>query len=210
MTAKSGGSVYSVSQINAYIKNMFSQDFLLGRVWVKGEISNCKYHSSGHVYFTLKDEKAAISCVLFAGNRKNLAFRLENGIQVIVMGSVGTYEKSGTYQLYANEIRRDGTGILYERFEALKKELGEMGMFDPLYKQPIPSFVRKLGIVTAPTGAAVRDIIQISKRRSPGIEIFLYPAKVQGEGASSSITAGIRRLDREGLDVIIIGRGGGS
>ena len=210
MNGRRGGSVYTVSQINSYIKNMFSQDFLLGRVYVKGEVSNCKYHQSGHIYFSLKDEQSAISCVLFAGNRRNVAFRVENGMQIIAFGSISTYERAGTYQLYASELRQDGLGILYERFEALKKELAEMGMFDPLYKQPIPSMVRTLGVVTAPTGAAVRDIIQISRRRSPGIRIFLYPAKVQGEGAAESICRGIRFLDRTGVDVIIIGRGGGS
>ena len=208
----SGGNagVYTVAQVNAYIKNMFAQDYLLGHVFVKGEVSNCKYHNSGHIYFTLKDENAAISCIMFASNRRSLEFRLENGQKVVVSGSVGVYEKGGSYQLYAVRIRRDGLGDLYLKYEALKRELEEMGMFDPAYKKPIPPFVRTLGVVTAPTGAAVRDIIQISKRRNPGIRIILYPAKVQGEGAAESIAAGIYALQERKPDVIIIGRGGGS
>ncbi|MCC8137749.1 MAG: exodeoxyribonuclease VII large subunit [Clostridiales bacterium] len=202
--------VYSVGQINSYIKNMFTQDFVLNRVSVSGEVSNCKYHSSGHIYFSLKDESGTLACVMFASARTGLAFRLSDGMQVVVSGSVGVYERDGKYQLYAARIQRDGAGLLYERYLALKQELEEMGMFAPEYKQPIPSFVRKLGVVTAPTGAAVRDIITVSKRRSPGIQIYLYPAKVQGDGAAESVAAGLRALDALGLDVIIAGRGGGS
>ena len=201
---------YTVTQVNEYISNMFKQDFLLNRVYIKGEVSNCKYHSSGHIYFTLKDENAAIACVMFAGNRKNLAFRLEDGQNIIAFGQVGIFEKAGRYQLYATAIRLDGLGVLYERFEALKKELSEMGMFDAAYKQPIPKHIRTLGVVTAPTGAAVRDIINVSKRRNPGIQIILYPAKVQGEGAAESVAYGIQMLERQNVDTIIIGRGGGS
>lgn len=203
-------SVYTVGQINAYIKRMFTQDFLLSRVYVKGEISNCKYHTSGHIYFSLKDETGTISCILFAGARKGLTFRLENGQRVVVFGGVSVYERDGTYQLYAKEVRLDGLGELYERYEALKRELEEMGMFAQVYKQPIPRFIRTLGVVTASTGAAVRDIIHVSKRRNPGIRIILYPAKVQGEGAAESIAAGIHALDRADVDTIIVGRGGGS
>ena len=203
-------SVYTVGQINAYIKRMFTQDFLLSRVYVKGEISNCKYHTSGHIYFSLKDETGTISCILFAGARKGLTFRLENGQRVVVFGGVNVYERDGTYQLYAKEVRLDGLGELYERYEALKRELEEMGMFAQEYKQPIPRFIRTLGVVTASTGAAVRDIIHVSKRRNPGIRIILYPAKVQGEGAAESIAAGIHALDRADVDTIIVGRGGGS
>ena len=167
--------VYSVSQINQYIKNMFTQDFLLNRVSVQGEVSNCKYHSSGHIYFSLKDAAGTIACVMFASARRGLAFQLSNGQQVIVDGSVNVYERDGKYQLYASRIRQDGAGALYERFLALKRELEEMGMFAPEYKKPIPKYVRRLGVVTAPTGAAVRDIITVSQRRSPGIQIILYP-----------------------------------
>lgn len=203
-------SVYSVGQINAYIKMMFTQDFLLNRVYVKGEVSNCKYHTSGHIYFSLKDETGTLSCILFAGSRRGLAFHLENGQRVVVFGSISTYERDGTYQLYAKEIRLDGLGVLYERFQALKQELEDMGMFAPEYKKPIPIYSRTLGVVTAPTGAAVRDIIHVAKRRDPGIRIILYPARVQGEGAADSIVKGIRMLDRFGVDVMIVGRGGGS
>lgn len=202
--------VYSVGQINTYIRNMFTQDFVLNRVSVRGEISNLKYHTSGHIYFTLKDASAAIACVMFAGARGGLAFRMSNGQQVVVDGAVNVYERDGKYQLYATKIRKDGAGELYEKFLELKEELEEMGMFAPEYKQPIPKFVRRLGVVTAPTGAAIRDIINIATRRNPGIRIILYPAKVQGEGAAESVAAGLAALDALGVDVIIVGRGGGS
>lgn len=202
--------VYSVGQINTYIRNMFTQDFVLNRVSVRGEISNLKYHTSGHIYFTLKDASAAIACVMFAGARGGLAFRMSNGQQVVVDGAVNVYERDGKYQLYATKIRQDGAGELYEKFLELKEELEEMGMFAPEYKQPIPKFVRRLGVITAPTGAAIRDIINIATRRNPGIRIILYPAKVQGEGAAESVAAGLAALDALGVDVIIVGRGGGS
>ncbi len=203
-------SVYSVSQINAYIGNMFRQDFLLERVSIKGEVSNCKYHTSGHIYFTLKDAGAAISCIMFAGSRKGLTFRLTDGQSVVVSGRVDVYEKAGSYQLYATAVKLDGLGSLYERYEALKAELLDEGMFDPMYKQPIPKYIHRLGVVTAPTGAAVRDICQIAKRRNLGIQILLYPAKVQGEGAAESVVQGIRALEKAGVDTMIVGRGGGS
>ena len=202
--------VYSVGQVNTYIRNMFTQDFVLNRVSVRGEISNLKYHTSGHIYFTLKDASAAIACVMFAGARGGLAFRMSNGQQVVVDGAVNVYERDGKYQLYATKIRQDGAGELYEKFLELKEELEEMGMFAPEYKQPIPKFVRRLGVVTAPTGAAIRDIINIATRRNPGIRIILYPAKVQGDGAAGSVAAGLAALDTLGVDVIIVGRGGGS
>lgn len=203
-------SVYTVRQVNAYIKNMFVQDFMLNRIYVKGEVSNCKYHSSGHIYFSLKDESGTMACIMFAGSRSGLSFRMQEGMQVIVLGTVSVYERDGRYQLYAKEIILDGAGLLYERFEALKKELEEMGMFAPQYKQPIPKFVKNVGVVTAPTGAAVRDIINIAKRRNPYVMLTLYPAKVQGEGAAKSIVKGIKMLEKKAVDVIIIGRGGGS
>ena len=202
--------IYSVSQINTYIKNMFTQDFMLSRIYVKGEVSNCKYHTSGHIYFSLKDESGTIACVMFAGSRAGLSFKMQEGQQVIVLGSVSVYERDGKYQLYAREIVRDGTGALYERFEALKQELSEMGMFAPEYKQQIPRYVHTVGIVTAPTGAAVRDIINIAGRRNPYVQLILYPAQVQGEGAAQSVAEGIRALEKKQVDVIIVGRGGGS
>ena len=203
-------NVYSVKQVNAYIKNMFAQDFMLNRIYVKGEVSNCKYHTSGHIYFSLKDESGSIACIMFAGQRSGLAFRMQDGQQVIALGNVTTYERDGKYQLYAKEIILDGAGLLYEKFEALKKELGEMGMFAEEYKQPIPRFAKKIGIVTAPTGAAIRDIMNISMRRNPYVQLILYPALVQGEAAAPSIVKGIEMLDAQGVDVIIVGRGGGS
>lgn len=203
-------NVYSVKQVNSYVKNMFSQDFMLNHIYVKGEVSNCKYHTSGHIYFSLKDESGTIACVMFASARSGLSFRMQEGQNVIVLGSVSVYERDGKYQLYAKEIILDGAGALYERFEALKKDLEEMGMFAAEYKQPIPRYVKSVGIVTAPTGAAVRDIINISKRRNPYVQLILYPALVQGEGAAASIVRGIRMMEQQNVDVIIVGRGGGS
>lgn len=203
-------NVYTVGQVNAYIKNMFEQDFLLQELSVKGEVSNCKYHSSGHIYFTLKDGKGTIACVMFAGNRAGLSFRLSEGMQVIVRGSVDVYERDGKYQLYAKSIKPDGEGALYEQFERLKRKLEEQGMFDAGYKKPIPGYIRTLGVVTAPTGAAVRDIINITSRRNPYVQILLYPAVVQGDGAVPSIVRGIKMLEEKQVDVMIVGRGGGS
>ena len=203
-------NVYSVKQVNAYIKNMFTQDFMLNRIYVKGEVSNCKYHTSGHIYFSLKDESGSIACIMFAGQRNGLGFRMQDGQQVIVLGTVTTYERDGKYQLYAKEIILDGAGLLYERFEALKKELSEMGMFAEEYKQPIPKFAKKIGIVTAPTGAAIRDIMNVSSRRNPYVQLILYPALVQGDGAAASIVKGIETLEEHDVDIIIVGRGGGS
>ena len=203
-------NVYTVKQVNAYIKNMFAQDFMMNRIYVKGEVSNCKYHTSGHIYFSLKDESGMISCIMFAGQRGSLAFRMQDGMQVIVFGGISAYERDGRYQLYAREIRQDGAGVLYERFQALKQELEEMGMFAPEYKKPIPPFAKTIGIVTAPTGAAIRDIMNISYRRNPYVQLILYPALVQGDGAAESIVRGIHALEKEGVDIMIVGRGGGS
>ena len=203
-------NIFSVGQINRYVKNMFTQDFILQKIYVKGEVSNCKYHTSGHIYFSLKDETGVLSCVMFAGHRRGLAFRMKDGDRVVVGGAVDVYERDGRYQLYAKEISLEGAGALYERFLALKTELEEMGMFAQEYKQPIPAFIHRLGVVTAPTGAAVQDIRNISLRRGPYLQIILYPALVQGEGAADSIVRGIHMLDQAEVDVIIVGRGGGS
>ena len=203
-------NVYTVKQVNAYIKNMFTQDYMLNRIYVKGEVSNCKYHTSGHIYFSLKDESGTIACVMFAGQRGGLSFRMCDGQQVVVLGGVSVYERSGSYQLYAKEIRLDGDGVLYERFQMLKKELEEMGMFAPEYKKPIPAYARRIGVVTAPTGAAVRDIMNIAHRRNPFVQLILYPAQVQGDGAKESIIRGIQMLEKAEVDVMIVGRGGGS
>lgn len=204
-------NVYSVGQINTYIKNMFAQDFMLNRVSIKGEVSNCKYHSSGHIYFTLKDASGTIAAIMFAGNRRNgLKFAMKEGDKVVVTGSVEVYERDGKYQLYAREIELDGAGNLYLKFEALKRELEEMGMFAPEYKKPIPRYAKRVGIVTAATGAAVQDIRNIAARRNPYVQLILYPAQVQGDGAVPSIINGIHALDALGVDVMIVGRGGGS
>ena len=203
-------TVYTVGQVNAYISRLFDQDLTLRRISVGGEISNCKYHRSGHIYFTLKDETGTISAVMFAGDRRGLSFTLREGDRVVVTGTVSVYVRDGKYQLYAKRIERQGAGALYEKFLALKAELEEMGMFAPEYKRPIPKYVRRLGIVTAPTGAAVQDIRNISLRRNPYIQLILYPALVQGEGAAASIAKGLQTLDAMGLDAIIVGRGGGS
>ena len=202
--------VYSVTEVNLYIKNMFVRDRVLNQICMKGEVSNCKYHSSGHIYFTLKDETGQMACVMFAGQRTGLRFRLEEGQSVLVVGSISVYERDGKYQMYAREIRLDGLGLLYERFEALKKSLYAEGLFDPSLKKAIPEYPKKIGIVTASTGAAIQDIINISKRRNPYVQLILYPAKVQGEGAAETVVRGIKKLDALGVDTIIVGRGGGS
>lgn len=204
------GQAYTVTEINQYIKNLFIKDPYLNFIYIKGEISNCKYHTSGHIYFTLKDAQGQLSCLMFAGQRRGLTFRLEEGQSVIVRGSVSVFERDGKYQLYANQIVLDGYGTLYERFEKFKKDLEAQGLFDKLHKKPIPIIPRRVGIVTASTGAAIQDIINISKRRNPYVQLILYPALVQGTGAPDSIVRGIDALDKQKLDVIIVGRGGGS
>ena len=183
---------------------------MLRNISVKGEISNCKYHTSGHIYFTIKDAAGTISAIMFAGNRRGLGFTMKEGDKVIVTGSVEVYEKTGSYQLYARQIELDGAGNLYLQFEKLKNELEEMGYFAKEYKIPIPQYAKRIGIVTAPTGAAIQDIRNISKRRNPYVELILYPALVQGEGAAQSIVNGIHALEQMGVDIIIVGRGGGS
>lgn len=201
---------YTVSIVNQYIKNIFLSDYALNHIYVKGEVSNLKYHSSGHIYFTLKDAKSQIACVMFAGQRSGLSFRMMEGNNVIVLGNIGVYERDGKYQLYANQISLDGQGTLYEKFEQLKQKLLAEGIFDTAHKKQIPFYAKKVGIVTAETGAAIQDIINISTRRNPYVELILYPAKVQGEGAAETIVSGIKKLDTMGVDVIIVGRGGGS
>ena len=185
-------------------------DFALNHIYVRGEVSNCKYHSSGHIYFTLKDRGGAIACVMFAGNRKGLNFRMTEGMAVIVFGSVSVYERDGRYQLYAREIMQEGAGKLYEAYEALKKKLLAEGLFDEEHKLDIPKYPKRLSVVTARTGAAVQDIINVSLRRNPWLQIVFCPATVQGEGAVQSVVRGIRALEEAGVDVMIVGRGGGS
>ena len=206
----SSNHFYSVTQVNTYIKNMFTMDYLLQLLTIKGEVSNCKYHSSGHIYFTLKDKTGSLACVMFASSASRLGFKLSDGQDVLVTGNIDVYERDGKYQCYAKSIKLDGVGLLYEKFEQLKIKLKEMGMFDPLYKQAIPRHIKTLGIVTAPTGAAVRDIINVAHRRNPYLRIILYPALVQGDSAPESIVSGIHFLEKLNVDVMIVGRGGGS
>lgn len=203
-------NIYSVGQVNTYIKNMFAQDFMMHHISVKGEVSNCKYHSSGHIYFTLKDSTGTIQAVMFAGNRRGLRFQMKEGDNVVVTGSIEVYERDGKYQLYAREISLEGAGDLYQKYETLKRELEEMGMFAPEYKQSIPKYAKTVGIVTAPTGAAIQDIRNIAGRRNPYVQLILYPALVQGEGAVASIVQGIQAMESLQPDVLIVGRGGGS
>lgn len=202
--------VYSVSQVNNYIKRMFANDFALNRISVQGEISNCKYHSSGHIYFTIKDEGSTLSAVMWASLRKSLSFELKDGMQVIVTGSIEVYEKGGNYQIYAQSVKLAGLGDLYEKFLQMKERLEDMGMFAPEYKKPIPAFASSIGIATASTGAAVQDIINVSTRRNPYVQLVFVPTQVQGNGAAESIVSSIKALDDYGVDVIIVGRGGGS
>lgn len=202
--------IYSVTQINTYIRNLFSRDYSLRDVTIRGEVSNCKYHTSGHIYFTLKDQSSAISCVLFQTYRQSLSFRLSDGMEIDASGQVSVYERSGSYQLYVREAKLSGQGELYERFLRLKSDLEERGFFDPGYKKKIPQFAGKVGIVTSDTGAAIRDIVNVSTRRNPYVKLFLMPALVQGEYAAADLADAIRRLDKMGMDVMIVGRGGGS
>lgn len=202
--------VYTVTQINLYIKDMFARDYALNRIYVKGEVSNCKYHTSGHIYFTLKDSKGQMACVMFAGQRSGLAFRLQEGQSVIVLGSISVYERDGKYQMYAREILLDGAGVLHQKFEELKKQLDSEGLFDQEFKKLIKQYPNKVGIVTAKTGAAIQDMINVTTRRNPFVQLILYPALVQGEAAAASIVKGIKYLDSYGVDTIIVGRGGGS
>ncbi len=202
---------YSVTEVNSYIKNIFVRDGVLGRICIKGEISNCKYHSSGHIYFSLKDADSQISCIMFKQSRiGGLDFELRDGQSVEVSGEIRVYEKGGIYNLYARQIVLGGVGLLYEKYEALKKQLYAEGLFDPSHKKPLPPFVNKLGIVTASTGAALHDIMDITRRRNPYVQMVLAPAKVQGEGAALTVIKALQRLESYGVDVIIVGRGGGS
>ncbi|WP_027437557.1 exodeoxyribonuclease VII large subunit [Lachnospira multipara] len=202
--------VYTVTQINSYIKNLFRQDFVLKNVKIRGEIWNCKYHTSGHIYFTLKDEDSALNAIMFKTNANNLSFRLEDGLAVEVTGRIDIYERDGKYQIYAESIEKTGIGDLNKKYQELFNMYEEMGYFDQGYKRPIPKYAKRIGIVTASTGAAIRDIITVSKRRNKYVDLILFPALVQGDKAKYSIVDGINTLDKLGLDCIIVGRGGGS
>ena len=202
--------VYTVSQVNSYIKSIIAREYVLGSIIIRGEISNCKYHSSGHIYFTLKDAGSRIACVMFAGSRRSLTFTLADGMSVLASGSIGVYERYGKYQLYVSSIVKDGVGILYDRLEKLKEKLSKEGLFNDIHKKPVPFYSDVVGIVTASTGAAVRDIVNIAKRRNPYVKLILYPVHVQGDEAAEEIAHAIAELDKLSPDVIIVGRGGGS
>ena len=202
--------VSTVSQVNMYIKNMFVRDYALRQLRVKGEISNCKYHSSGHIYFTIKDQSSQLSCVMFATYTRGLTFRMKEGQSVIVSGNISVYERDGKYQMYAMSVTQDGVGKLYEEYEKLKKRLLAEGLFDDSKKKKIPRFAQKIGVVTAQTGAVIQDIRNVSNRRNPYVQIILYPAKVQGKGAHQTIIKGLQYFEKTDVDIVIIGRGGGS
>ena len=202
--------VVSVSQLNRYIGNMFLMERNLKNISVKGEVSNCNYNSSGHIYFTIKDSQSQIPCTMFKNQQHGLSFRLKEGLSVIVTGNVSVYERGGRYQLNAVHIAEDGTGKLYEEYEKLKKRLQEEGLFDSAKKNNIPRFAKKIGIVTSPTGAVIQDIMNVASRRNPFIQLILYPAKVQGDGAAQSVIEGIKYFENTDVDTVIIGRGGGS
>lgn len=200
----------TISDLNRYIKAKFDMDTHLNRVYLKGEISNFKHHTRGHFYFTLKDENSRIAAVMFASSAKSVAFEPEDGMKVLVSGRIALYEATGSYQIYVDSMELDGIGNLYLEFERLKKELAKEGLFNKEHKRPIPRFPKKIGIITAPTGAAIRDILSTIKRRYPICETILFPALVQGTGAKESIVKQLNKAQEYDLDVIICGRGGGS
>ena len=203
--------ILSVAQLNEYVRRTLAADPMLKGVRLRGEISNFKRHSAGHLYFSLKDEEARIACVMFRSAAMNLRVQPRDGMRVVLTGSASLYSASGQYQFYVDGIRDDGVGELYLAFEQLKNALQAEGLFDPGLKKPLPMVPRGVGIVTSPTGAVVHDIEQVAKRRNPGIQLYLQPSAVQGEGAAADVARGIRALDaRPEVDVIIIGRGGGS
>lgn len=204
-------TVYSVAQLNNYVKSVLDNDENLNHLFVTGEISNYKPHYSGHMYMTIKDETASIKAVMFAGNASRLKFKPENGMKVIIFGTVSLFQRDGSYQLYINDMQPDGIGALNVAFEQLKKKLEAEGLFSSQYKKPIPKFPQKVGVVTSATGAAVQDIFNVLKRRYPVAEVVLRPCQVQGEGAANDIANAIKEFNKvKGADVLIVGRGGGS
>ncbi|MFZ5814525.1 MAG: exodeoxyribonuclease VII large subunit [Bacillota bacterium] len=206
-----GRPILSVKDLTLYVKRILERDQLLQAVWVKGEISNFKWHTSGHIYFTLKDDASQVKCVMFRSSAQRLRFRPDNGMQVLVHGNVTVFERDGAYQLYAVEMEPAGLGALHLEYEQLKRRLAEEGLFDEALKRPLPALPRRVGIITAPTGAAIRDMITIARRRFPSIRLVVAPALVQGAEAPSSLIRALELVARlPDLDVIIIGRGGGS
>ena len=203
--------ILSVTQVNLYIKEKLENDVFMSNVTVKGEISNIKIHSSGHIYMSLKDEKGVIRAVMFRGNASKLAFKPDNGMKVVASGRISVYERDGNYQLYIDSMKQEGIGDLHIAFEKLKIQLSEEGLFDVKYKKPLPKYPKKVGVVTAPTGAAIRDIINVLTRRFSYSDVLLYPVLVQGENSAESIVSAIEWFnDKRAADVLIIGRGGGS
>lgn len=200
----------TISDLNRYIKAKFDIDSNLNNVYLKGEISNFKHHTRGHFYFTLKDENSRLSAVMFNFNASKVGFEPEDGMKVLVSGRISVYEATGSYQIYVNTMEMDGIGNLYLEFEKLKKKLASEGLFNPEHKKPIPKYPKTIGIITAPTGAAIRDILSTIKRRYPIAKTILFPALVQGEGAKESVTKQLKKAQEYDLDVIICGRGGGS
>lgn len=201
----------TVTEINNYLKKTLDSDFILNNINVKGEVSNFKLHYSGHMYFSLKDEGSKINCIMFRDNAVNLDFMPEEGMKVEIKAKLSVYIKEGTYQLYCREMKKAGMGELFEEFQKLKKELQREGIFDTESKQPLPSYPKRIGVITSPTGAAIRDINTVIRRRNKALDIVLYPAQVQGASAANTIIEGIRYFNnKKSVDVIIVGRGGGS
>lgn len=203
--------IATVSQINGYVKKILDHNIILNNVWIKGEISNFKHHYSGHLYITLKDEGGVLKAVMFRSSAQSLTFEPSDGMKVLARGRISVYEAGGAYQLYIEEMIPDGVGELYIAYEQLKKQLAEEGLFDEVHKKPIPQFPKRVGVVTASTGAAVRDIINVITRRYPMAEIVIYPAQVQGTGAAQSVVRAIEYFNAtKEVDTLIVGRGGGS
>lgn len=203
--------IFSVKQVNLYIKQLLNQDYILHDIWIQGEISNYKKHTSGHIYFTLKDDQAAISCVFFKSYAQKNLFELENGLSVIVHGYISLYEKTGQYQVYVTQVEPEGKGALYKAFEQMKEKLNKEGLFLEELKKKIPVYPGTVGIITSDTGAAIRDIIHVAKRRNPTVQLILFPVLVQGEQAIDEISRAIEAMNQyDFIDVLIVGRGGGS
>ncbi|MGD9678025.1 MAG: exodeoxyribonuclease VII large subunit [Vulcanibacillus sp.] len=204
-------NIYSIKELTNYIKTKFDNDSTLTNVWVRAEISNFTNHSSGHMYFTLKDEGSRLRAIMFSGTNRYLKFLPKDGTKVIARGYVSVFERDGQYQFYVQEMQPDGLGQLYLEYEELKKKLAEEGLFAPEYKKPLPLFPRTIGIITSSTGAAIRDIITTINRRYPYVRLIVFPVLVQGKGAGQSISRAINKLNEDdGIDLIIVGRGGGS
>lgn len=200
-----------VTEVNNYIKKIMESDYILKNIKVSGEISNFKLHSSGHIYFSLKDEGSKINCIMFRGSSSKLNFKPEDGMNIIVMGRVSLYVRDGSYQLYVEDMEIAGEGELYKAFNKLKDKLYEEGLFSPKYKNKLPLYAQSIGVITSPTGAAIKDIINVCRNRNSSVKITIFPALVQGIGSSDTIISGIRKFNQLGnVDIIIIARGGGS